>query len=117
MRVQAIARCEISIDDNSVERRRRTSIPKDGIEVQSEGSFRRSSKTELHLVGFGKGIGVHLSPVVLHGAAADDGIERAGLVGGPVLFRGTLAHLVENGMSSFAVLGKLPCANRSCFQY
>ena len=42
MRVQSIARCKFSIDHNSVERRRRAAIPKDGIEMQNESSFRRS---------------------------------------------------------------------------
>ena len=107
MRVQSIARCEFSIDHNSVERRRGTAIPKDGIEMQNESSFRRSGRLELDLKGFRKRIRVHLGPVVLHSTAANDGIERSGLVGGPVFFRGTLAHLVEDRMSCFAVLGKL----------
>src|SRR5216683_2280568 len=107
MRVQSIARCEISIDHNSVARWCGTSIPKDGIEMQNENSFRRSSEIELHLKGFRQRIRVDLSPVVLHGTAANNGIKRSGLVGGPVFFRGTLAHLVEDRTSGFVVLGKL----------
>src|SRR4029077_5731505 len=42
MRVQSIARCEISVDHNSVERWCGASIPKDGIEMQNESAFRRS---------------------------------------------------------------------------
>src|SRR6202158_586820 len=82
MRVQSIARCEIPIDHNSVERWCGTSIPKDGIEMQNESSFRRNSEIELHLKGFRERIRVDLSPVVLHGAAAHDGIERDQLEGG-----------------------------------
>jgi hypothetical protein len=44
---------------------------------------------------------------MLHGAATHDGIKRARLVGRPVPFGRTLANLVEDRMSGFAVLGKL----------
>ena len=106
MGAQSIARCEISVDHNSVERWCGTSIPKDGIEVQNESSFRRSGEIELHLKGFRQRIRVDLSPVVLHGTAANNGIQRSGLVGGPVLFRRTLTHLVEDRTSGFVVLVK-----------
>src|SRR5579862_7919676 len=107
MRVQSIARCKISVDYNSVKRWGGTSISKDGIEMQNENAFRRSSEIELHLKRFRQRIRVDVSPVVLHGATANNRIERAWLIGGPVFSRGTLGHLVEDCMSGFAVVGKL----------
>src|ERR1700693_2396295 len=106
MRVQSIAHCEISVDHNSVERWRGTPIPKNGVKMQGESSLWRSEQIESNLKEFWERIGVHLGPVMLHGAAANHGIERSRLVGGPVLFCRTLADVVENRMSCFAVLSK-----------
>ena len=107
MRVQSIARSELSIDQNSVARRSGTPISKDGVQMQNESSPWRSRQIELHLKGFRRRIRVDLNPIMLHGAATNDGIKRARLVGGPVPFGRTLANFVEDRMSGFAVLGKL----------